>query len=391
MRPAKEKILIVSPTVPRPDMNSGDLRLYSLIVVLAKEKEISFVSMSCRPGDDAYVSLLEQCGVKVYLESFSLWKLLKRENFKAAILEFYFTAEYYIGRIRILQPDCRLIVDSVDVHYLRLQLKYELTKDEADLAIYRETKERELAVYCKADAVITVTLDDACAIRAECPDILCEVVPNTHHLCLSDTPPERDTLIFVGGFSHDPNVDAVRHFCTDILPLIRESKPNIRLTIVGNNPPENIRLLENEHVTVTGYVPETSPYLHRSHVSVAPLRYGAGMKGKIGEAMAHGIPVVTTVVGAQGMGLAHGKNVMIADSPRCFAAAVLELLEDKRLWETIRGNAVQIIEDNYTPKQVGQALLDALESIYTKPIMRYPVFIIYNHFIFVTVFFSIFL
>jgi glycosyltransferase involved in cell wall biosynthesis len=188
-------------------------------------------------------------------------------------------------------------------------------------------------------------------------------VSNIHEICLSDTPPVRSTLIFVGGFSHDPNVDAVLHFCRDILPLIRNNKPDVHFTIVGSNPPDEIRLLENEAVKVTGYVPRTTTYLHRSCVSVAPLRYGAGMKGKIGEAMAHGVPVVTTSVGAEGMGLINRKNAMIADSPQDFASAVLELLSNNSLHATVRENAIRLIDDNYTPPQVAKSMINVLENV----------------------------
>lgn len=374
MRPLKEKILFISQCVPRPDTNSGDLRLSSILEILAKDYEIIFVATIPRPGDNAYISLMEQRNITVHAGSFPLGKLLKTEKFKVAVVELYMMAEYYLDRIRILQPECRVIVDSVDVHYLRLHLKYELTGDETDRVIYRDTKERELAVYRKADAVITVTRDDASALLREDPDITCEVVPNIHEFCLNDAPPGMNTLIFIGSFYHEPNADAVLFFCNDILPLIRQAKPDIHFTIVGTNPPDKIRSLESESIKVTGFVPKTSPYLHRSRISVAPLRFGAGMKGKIGEAMAHGVPVVTTSVGAQGMGLTDRKNIMIADAPRGFADAVLELLNDSSLYEAIRQNAIKIIDDNYTPKRVAQAMIDALERIYDKPVKRLNLF-----------------
>lgn len=359
----KEKILIISPHVPRFDMNSGDLRLYFLIEILTQKYEITFVANYYKPADDAYISLLERLGVIVYTEQFSLPNLLRTEKFKLAILEFYFTAEFYMDRIKILQPECRVVVDTVDVHYLRLKQKYDLTRDEAHFARYRNTKEQELSVYRKADAVITVTREDAAALLEESSDISCEVVPNIHEICLSETLPERSTLIFVGGFSHDPNVDAVLYFCRDILPLIRNDEPDLLFIIVGSNPPDEIVKLQNEAIRVTGYVPKTTDYLHRSCVSVAPLRYGAGMKGKIGEAMAHGVPVVTTSVGAEGMGLIHRKNAMIADSAQDFADSVLELLSNCNLHATVRENAIRLIDDNYTPPQVAVSMINVFEKV----------------------------
>lgn len=370
----KDKILVISPTVPRPDINSGDLRLYSILAILGKEYEVSFVATGDCPVDHRYIALLEQSGVTVYTKNFSLKNLLETKKFRLAILEFYFTAEYFLKRLRILQPQCRVVIDSVDVHFLRLKRKYEITKAETDHDIYLKTKERELDVYRSADAVITVTVDDAARLLEEHSDITCEVVPNIHELCLSDTPPERDSLIFVGGFIHTPNIDAVHYFCSDILPLIKKVKSDTQLTIVGSKPPEQIRLLESESIKVTGYVPETSSYLHKSHVSVAPLRYGAGMKGKIGEAMAHGVPVVTTSVGAEGMGLLHRTNAMIADSPQAFAFAVLELLNNSNLHATIRANAIRLIDENYTPEQIAKSMVNVLGNVCDRKVKQMSLF-----------------
>lgn len=370
----KEKILVISPSVPRPDINSGDLRLYSILAILAKEYEVTFVASGYGPADSGYVALLERGGITVYANNFSLKKLLETKKFSLAILEFYFTAEYFLERLRILHPECRVIIDSVDVHYLRLKRKYDLTNAETDHANYLKTKERELSVYRKADAVITVTKDDAVKLLEEHSDITCEVVPNIHELCLSDITPESDSLIFVGGFIHTPNIDAVQYFCSEILPLIKNVKPNTQLTIVGSNPPEQIRMLESKSIRVTGYVPETSSYLHKSNVSVAPLRYGAGMKGKIGEAMAHGVPVVTTSVGAEGMGLLHRTNAMIADSPQHFAAAVLELLNNGSLHTTIRENAIRLIDENYTPEQIAKCMINVLGNVCNRKAKHMSIF-----------------
>lgn len=348
-------------------MNSGDVRLFAMLGILAKKYELYFFAKGVGAGDSGHIAALEQLGIKVFIEELSLKRLLRNEIFKLAILEFYMIAEYYLDRIRILQSECRVVIDSVDVHFLRLKLKHELSGAPEDNEEYLSTRERELAMYRGADAVITVTADDAASLRTVDPKINCEIVSNIHQICLCDDPFIPDTLIFVGGFLHEPNVDAMLHFCEDILPLIRQRKPEITLTIVGSNPPPRIRSLANDYITVTGYVPETTPYLHRSHISIAPLRFGAGMKGKIGEAMAHGVPVVSTPVGVQGMGLTNGKNILVAESPQAFANAVIELLENPHLHADIRRNAVQTIEERYTSAQVEQSMLDAVERIFRIP------------------------
>jgi len=143
--------------------------------------------------------------------------------------------------------------------------------------------------------------------------------------------------------------------------------PGVRFTIVGSNPPDEVKALANDHVEVTGYVPETTPYLHRSYISVAPLRYGGGMKGKVGEAMAHGLPVVSTTVGAEGMGLTDRKNVMIADTPEAFRDAVVELLSDPGLHAKIREKSMEHIERNYSPEKVGMQMERVIASLGDMP------------------------
>jgi glycosyltransferase involved in cell wall biosynthesis len=161
---------------------------------------------------------------------------------------------------------------------------------------------------------------------------------------------------------HDPNIDAVVYFCEEIFPRIKNVIPEARFTIVGSYPPVEVKNLNNEYITVTGYVPSTTPYLQESYVSVAPLRYGAGMKGKIGEAMAHGLPVVTTTIGAEEW-LIDRENAMIADSPEKFSNAVIELMSDNNLYRKIQHNAIEHIEKHYTPQRVGKTIEHILAEL----------------------------
>lgn len=370
----KDKLLIIAPHLPHYDENSGDLRLFSIIEILSKSYDILYftqANMKNKLADDKYVGFLKELGVNVlFSQEYSIKDILQKNKFKAAILEFYFIVEYYLPRIRILQPDCRVIVDTVDVHYIREMMKSQITRNQVDFKKAEETKRRELAVYKKADVVITVTEEDARILENDGLKSSLKIIPNIHNLVLSQKTPEKNKLIFVGGFSHDPNVDAVLYFCKDVLPLIRKEVPNIHFTIVGSNPPQQIKELKNEFINVMGYVPCTALYLHSSYVSVAPLRYGAGMKGKVGEAMAHGVPVVTTAVGAQGMGLVNRENVMLADSAEDFSCSVLELVRNENLYRTIRNNAIQYISNNYTPIHIARMITSVLDSLDDFPLRK---------------------
>jgi O-antigen biosynthesis protein len=356
MTASMEKLLIIAPTVPLFDKQSGDFRLFSILDILAKSYEITYLAKNHGSRDpkenERYISSLRDKGIIVRVCDFALKEILKSNKFKAAILEFYYIAEYYLPRIKLLQPSCPVIVDTVDVHYLRLLRKCKLNGDQNNLNIAEETKKRELAIYDQADIVLTVTDEDAKILQNENRKLRVKILPNVHNLVPSAKTRNKNELIFVGGFTHDPNVDAVVYFCNDILPRIRKALPETRVTIVGSNPPDTVKKLNNEFVTVTGYVESTTPYLQNSYISVAPLRYGAGMKGKIGEAMAHGLPVVTTSIGAEGMKLIHGENCMIADSPDGFSDAVMSLMKDERLYNKIKENSIIYIEHNYTQESV---------------------------------------
>ena len=131
----------------------------------------------------------------------------------------------------------------------------------------------------------------------------------------------------------------------DVLPLIRRDLGDVPVRLVGSNPPAEIRALARDGVEVTGWVPSTTPYITSSRLSIAPLRYGAGVKGKVGEALAHGLPVVTTSIGSEGMDLVDGEDVLVADGAEAFASAVVRAYRDPQLWERLRhGGKAKLLE-----------------------------------------------
>ena len=363
----KDSLLIIAPHVPRHDWSSGEFRLFSMLRLLTEKYGIHYLPLTLLPSSQKYIHDLDSIGVSVLPEGTSFARVLREYSFKAAILEFYNVAEYYLPRVRLLQPTCRVIVDTVDVHFLREEMMGRVSGDPHILRKAADTKNRELRVYSRADVVITVSEEDGRALTGECPEINVRVVPNIHELVPVEAASKDSSLIFIGGFNHPPNIDAILYFSREILPLIRNRVPDVRVAIVGSNPPAEVLALRDEGTVVTGFVPSTTPYLHASRVSIAPLRFGAGMKGKVGEAMAHGVPVVTTTVGAQGMGLQHGVNALIADDPASFASAVVELLIDEGLSDLIKTNAMNHLARNFTPSQVAPRLDSILEEMNTLP------------------------
>jgi glycosyltransferase involved in cell wall biosynthesis len=157
-----------------------------------------------------------------------------------------------------------------------------------------------------------------------------------------------DSLVFTGTMCWEPNVDAIMFFCEQVLPIIRARRPAVTLHVVGAEPSEKVRrLAERNRVIVTGEVPDVRPYLERASVCVVPLRFGAGTRLKILEALAMGKAVVSTSVGCEGLGLSHGREILIADSPETFADAVCQLLEDQAQRGRLGALGRKLVEGQY--------------------------------------------
>jgi glycosyltransferase involved in cell wall biosynthesis len=156
-------------------------------------------------------------------------------------------------------------------------------------------------------------------------------------------------------------VDAVIWLCQDIMPLVWKHHPEIQVTLLGNNPPSQVKALQSDRVIVTGYIRDPEPYFLSNRIFVAPLRYGAGMKGKLGHSLSYSLPSVTTSIGAEGMGLTNGYDVLIADNTQEFAQAILDLYNNKKEWSHISKNAHLSIQ-KYSSENIQNNLKALLDS-----------------------------
>jgi hypothetical protein len=164
-------------------------------------------------------------------------------------------------------------------------------------------------------------------------------------------------LLFVGAMHRDANVDAVRHFCRDVLPRVRAEAPAVTLTIAGGDPtPEVSRLATESGVRVTGFVEALEPYYERATVFVAPLRIAGGIAGKTLDALAAGCPVVTTTIGNEGLGATPGVHLLVADTPEDFAAAVARLLRDAALRRRLGEAGRRFADERFGPAVSAAAL-----------------------------------
>jgi glycosyltransferase involved in cell wall biosynthesis len=340
-----KQVLVCGP-MPQSDRDTGSRRTTDLIAFLQEASwTVTFVSHQEKTGP-RYTRDLQQRGVAVYPGG-SRWmeRLLEVGKFDLALLVFWNIAESYLPLIRRISPGTRIVVDSVDVHFLRnarrtFQDSAEQERSGLLDSNYASQMIREMNTYVSADAVLAVSqkerelINDLSGARS-----LAHEVPISEDLGPSPLArAERAGILYLGGFRHPPNISAVEYLCKDILPqLDRHLLAQHPVSIVGDAAHEKLRghVQGLPHVHVVGWVPSVVPYLQRSRIMVIPLRYGAGVKGKLVQTLMAGTPCVTTSIGAEGLDLCTEEHVLIADDPAGFAEAMARLLEDEELWERL--------------------------------------------------------
>ncbi|HXL80263.1 MAG TPA: glycosyltransferase [Pyrinomonadaceae bacterium] len=356
------RVVVFDERVPSPDRDAGSLRMFLILKTLAKWCHVIFVPFN-RPQSLDYERALWKEGIET-ADAIDYRRLLQNKNVKLAIVSRPSMAEALIHRIRRANPSVKIVFDMVDTHFIRFQREHEISGDAYALAEAQRYRKLERRLAQASDLVWSASSEDKRVMESEVPGRKIEVVPTIHELRDGGKSfAERGDLLFIGNLAHRPNEDAVLFFMREVYPRLRQTLPNVRLDIIGDNPSPDIVACNSEMVRVRGYVPDVEPYLRERRVFVAPLRFGAGIKGKVGEAMAHSIPVVTTTIGAEGFGLTHGVDVMIADDPKSFAAAVEQLYTHQELWERVAHNSRLRIEEHFTPEVIAETINNSIREV----------------------------
>ena len=358
-RPA---ILVCDERIPSPDRDAGSLRMYMILKTLAQWTHVVFLPFN-RPQGIEYEHALWNIGVETG-DIVEYRRLLKNRNFAAAILSRPSVGEAMLARIRRSAPGTKIIFDPVDTHFQRLAREYRISGNKKTFRASERYRKQESRLARESDLVWCASTEDKHLMQAASPGTQIDVVPTIHELHdRVSSFEQRSDLLFVGNMAHTPNADAVHYFMREIYPRIHEAMPDVKVKIIGDDPAGEIRGYDSPQVSVLGYVPAIESFLERSRVFVAPLRFGAGIKGKIGEAMSYGLPVVTTSIGAEGFGLTHGVDVIIADGPSAFADAVVQLYASKELWDTLANNGWYRIQKNFTPEVIAKTINQSIRQL----------------------------
>jgi arylsulfatase A-like enzyme/glycosyltransferase involved in cell wall biosynthesis len=352
------RVLAVTYEVPCFDQYSGAHRFFNLLRMF-RELGFSVTILSESPVvRDNYSGPLEELGIDIVYGGNRI-HLLKDlpDCFDHVLLHTPSTAGY-IDLIRKYCPKANVIFDTSDLHYLRFQREAEVTGSAESLRKAREYRQKEVALAKKSDIVLTVSAKEGDVLRRDAGDVRIAVVPNIHRVEPTATVFEkRRDILFIGAFSHAPNGDAVFYFLREIFPALRE-RIDMNFYIIGKDPPPELLRLQTPNVIATGYVHDVTTYFEKCRLMVAPLRYGAGVKGKLTQSMSLGLPFVTTPVGAEGMDLVDGQHCFIADGPGAFAARVERLYIDGQLWKTFRDQSLRLALERYSPEAVKRTLGD---------------------------------
>ena len=364
----RKTILLIDDIIPTPNQDSGSNRIFELMkLVKSFGYHILYVPCDANKTPKYFEKMVNE-GFEVLYGYPNRKGMLKLLNIRLKTVNIAWLCKPHNNEIFKYIFDnykhIKWIYDTVDLHFVRIEREALLTNDHNLLKLAKTTKSTELQFAKKADLTLAVTNDEK--------NLLLEngiknvaVIPNIHTLKTNLTDKkfsQRNGLLFIGGYRHKPNIDAVLWLVNEIMPLFWEKLPDVKITLLGSYPPTQVSNLENNQICVPGFIEDVSPFFYESRVFVTPLRFGAGMKGKIGQSLEYGLPIVSTDIGVEGINLQDGKNVMIANDKITFAQKMITLYTNETLWNEIRTNSTSSLTP-FTPQAIRKQLNDLLKSI----------------------------
>lgn len=351
----RRQVLILDEEVPRPERDSGSLRQVNLIrLLLQGGAHVVFVPTRREHGGVA-TEALQRMGVEVwytpFLDGVAGWLRSHGTRFNVVMMVRHHVANECLPLLERYAPQARTVFDTVDLHYLRERRGAEVAGDAGLLRNAERTRASELAVMDRCDITVLVSAAEREQLQADAPQVRVELISNLHEVAGTGAPfAQRHDLVFVGGFRHPPNLDAMEWFIGDVFPHVRAALPQVRLHCIGAGAPDTLLALAANQpgVVMHGFVEDIVPYMDGARIAIAPLRFGAGVKGKINLSMAHGQPVVGTTCAVEGMHLRAGQDVLVADDAAGFADAVVRLYQDSVLWQQLAAAGLANVAEHFS-------------------------------------------
>jgi GT2 family glycosyltransferase len=364
----KKRILVIDQCLT-PDKDSGSFRMWNILKILSSRYHVSFWPYF-NPPDQKYNRQLTLLGIEL-LEN-SLFKTILFLQANGRYFDYVIICRPYIldNRLKIIKTLChkaKIIYDTVDLHYLRLSRQAEFVNDKKEkkqlLRLSRKFHAIEFSGIINTDQTWVVTETEKTTIHSQNVSARVHVVPNIHPYPEIATKSYDNTkdILFIGSMSHPPNLDAMLFFIKNIWPSTASNIPEAKLIIIGHDPANTLHEFQSSNIIIKGYVPDIEEDLMQARIFVAPLRYGAGMKGKIGQALSYGIPTVTTSIGAEGFGF-KGDELIIEDDPVRFFNHIVSIYNDKTIWDRYHKSGRAFIKQ-LSPAEVGKRIWQALDDL----------------------------
>ncbi len=365
-RAVRRRILVVDVSAPTPKQDAGSVQtVLALRVCREAGHKAHFVAEDNWLFQPEHTTALlaggVECAYAPYDLGFAPYIRRYGAQFDAVLVYRMGMMERVAELVRTHAPQACLLFHVADLHFLRRRREAERDGDESGLREAEIIRGRELAMVAAADCTITHSPVEAAILHEAAPAAPVVVWPLMVEFAGTAVPfAARRDVCFLGGYRHPPNVDAVRHFAADILPLIRAADPQVRFLVAGANPGPEVLALAGDGVEILGLVDDLRDLFDRARVFVCPLRVGAGVKGKVMSALSYGVPVVSTPIGVEGAGLEEDHHVVVARSDAEFARATLALYRDEAEWTRLSLGGQDVVRREFSVAGGRRILADAV-------------------------------
>jgi|GEM_PF-2411182 len=360
--------------VPMADRDYGSARMLSILKILSKDHTVTFIPRT--PLDrPRYREILQRMGIEVFPGGIGA-NLTNKMRADGKFIDLIIMSRpdvlhFFYHLVKRFAPQAPIIYDTVDVHHQRLEREIATVEDEKKKLevqhLSGQYKALEKEYGSRSDAIWAISPNDQEAFRRLVPAGQIDIVSGAHPVLSSVAPlAGRKDMFYIGSFYHTPNRDAIEYYVTSILPLLKQRLPDVKLHVIGEPVPEDLRRMVTEKagdsVEFVGAIDDAAllDYHQRARLFVCPLRFGSGLKGKVLMALANGLPVVTTSIGAEGIPFSGSQDVAIADTPQDFVNAIEAIYKDDTLWVQRSQNGQRIVADHFSEQNMSNEIMASL-------------------------------
>ena len=369
-RGVKGRMLFIDACTPTPDQDSGSIDIFNLMIMLRSlGYAVTFIPEDNFAYFGEYTKDLQRHGIQTIYHPYckDIGDHLREfgDNYDLVMIFRSTVATKCLNVVQELAKSSKVVFNTVDLHFLRMEREAAIKNDLEIAADAKRMKELELDLIRRANISTLISDHEMNFLKEIDSSLRLFHLPYSRDIVENVAPFEgRDGILFVGGFQHQPNVDAVNYFVSEIWPLLLKDLPSAKFHIVGSNAPIEIQNLASQNIIFHGFVKDLNPLLQSMKVNIVPLRYGAGIKGKLGGAMSCGLPSVSTKIGAEGMGLENRiSGVLISDQVDQIAKSIVKIHSDINLWQSLSKAGINFADKKFGKNRLHSNLLDLFKQI----------------------------